>query len=161
MRLGPSPWAAADADVSSSKATAIAKCMTAPFARKSGCQTARRSPDSWISAVVRPSRDASQWPPRSDVDSGSPLTVAGPRRIRGSCPLTGFPDVAAVVARSARPITSLRVGPDHLDGGAPADRVLVDDHAAAEHGLKERLAQHVLDRSDRHGLARPHEEQSV
>src|SRR5712692_3683664 len=56
--------------------------ITTPSASKGvGEYLAARSPDSWISAVVQPSRDDSQWLPQYGFGLGSPLTVAGPCRI--------------------------------------------------------------------------------
>src|SRR5205807_28968 len=89
---------------------------------------AARSPDSWIVATARPSRDSLPVAPSKRVGRGSPLTVAGPcrplrlpsNRGRLRFVLTGVP-----------PPSPSRVRPDDLHGEPTRRRVLVDDDGAA------------------------------
>src|SRR5258705_11157397 len=136
---------AAPASLAASSAPSV--CLTtAPFLSKGGApRVAIRSPDSWIMAAARPSRDVSQWLPLRGYGRGSPLTVAGPCRL-----LTGFPWVATITARAA---VSPPVRPEHADRGPARGGMLVHHDAAAIHRFQHRLLQNVFGGADPHRRA--------
>ena len=125
------------ATASIAASTAPSVCLTtAPFLSKGGAPpVAIRSPDSWIVAAARPSRDVSQWLPLRGYGRGSPLTVAGPCRL-----LTGFPWVATITARA---VVSPPVRPEHADRGPARGGMLVHHDPAAIDRFQYRLLQHV------------------
>src|SRR6266545_4675135 len=112
-----------------------------------------RSPDSWIVAAARPSRDVSQWLPLRGYGRGSPLTVAGPCRL-----LTGFPKIATITPRAA---VSPPLGPEDADGRSARGGVLVHQDPAAVHRFQHRLLQHVFRGAEPHRRASREEEQAV